>query len=88
MTDLSPAAVTVKLRKYKKRKDAQLGPSDREKEVLELLAKGHKAAAIAFMLRINTDTVEMHITNVKRKLGAKTLAHLMILSLRAGAITL
>ena len=43
--------------------------TDREREVLRLLAEGLDNAAIAGMLCVTTKTVEYHVANVLSKLG-------------------
>ncbi len=43
----------------------------REKEVFELLVKGHATKEIALILKISEKTVRNHISNVMQKLGVK-----------------
>jgi DNA-binding CsgD family transcriptional regulator len=50
--------------------------SRREKEVLRLLATGQANKEVASALGISTETVSTHRRNLKRKLGAATLADL------------
>lgn len=50
--------------------------SDREREVLQLLAVGHTNAEVARRLVISTRTVETHRSNLQRKLGVRTRAEL------------
>jgi len=47
------------------------GLSDREIEVLRLLAGGQRAEAIAASLEVSQKTVENHLSNITSKLGAK-----------------
>ena len=46
-----------------------LGISDREYQVLELLAKGHSNQEIADSLFISLNTIKTHIANLYQKLG-------------------
>lgn len=46
--------------------------TEREKEVLTLLARSHSAAEIADMLVISVHTVETHRKNLRKKLGITT----------------
>ncbi len=49
------------------------GPlSEREQQVLQLVARGDKNEQIAEVLRITDKTVKNHITNIFRKLGVST----------------
>lgn len=43
----------------------------RELEVANLLAAGNKLPEIAAVLGLSTETVKTHVTNIKRKLGAR-----------------
>jgi DNA-binding CsgD family transcriptional regulator len=53
----------------------------RETEVLNLLALGFTGPEIADRLVLGLDTVRTHIRNLKRKLGARTLPHLIALAM-------
>lgn len=57
--------------------------SDREMEVVKLTADGLTAKEVADRLFIATRTVEGHLLNARRKLGAKTTPHLVRLALTA-----
>jgi two-component system, NarL family, response regulator NreC len=48
------------------------GLSDRELEVLRLIARGLKTGEIASTLRRSTHTIETHRASIKRKLGLRT----------------
>lgn len=61
--------------------------SDREREVLGLLAEGLTGEAIAGRLHIAPETVRTHIRNVMRKLGAHTRAQAVAVALGQGEIT-
>jgi two-component system response regulator FixJ len=51
--------------------------TERERDVLELLVRGHTNKAIAHQLEISQRTVEVHRARVKAKLKAQGLADLM-----------
>ena len=53
-------------------KSATTALTDREMEVMELMAHGHKNEEIAERLVITTQTVKNHIRSIFRKLGVKT----------------
>ena len=44
--------------------------TDREREVLELMLRGHGNAAIARELFISSGTAKTHVSRILRKLGA------------------
>lgn len=46
--------------------------SEREKEILQKLTEGADNPVIAASLRITTNTVEKHLTNIYKKLGVKS----------------
>jgi DNA-binding NarL/FixJ family response regulator len=62
--------------------------SDREFEVLTLLAQGKNNKAIGSELNISENTVKFHITNVMIKLGAGDRTHAVVNGLRQGIIKL
>lgn len=51
--------------------------SERELEVLRLLAAGYRVGEVASMLHLSVKTVSTHKTNVQRKLGVGSLAGLV-----------
>ncbi|MGH7271600.1 MAG: helix-turn-helix domain-containing protein, partial [Polyangiaceae bacterium] len=51
--------------------------SERERQVLTLLLRGHGVADIATMLQIAPRTVKFHQSNVLQKLGADSRADLL-----------
>jgi DNA-binding NarL/FixJ family response regulator len=53
-------------------KSATTALTDREMEVMELMAHGHKNEEIAEKLVITTQTVKNHVRSIFRKLGVKT----------------
>jgi DNA-binding NarL/FixJ family response regulator len=60
----------------------------REKEVLKLIAEGHRSATIATQMGITVATVEAHRRNILRKLQLHSAADLTRYALRHGMITL
>jgi len=56
----------------------------REREVLQLVAEGHRSPAIAARLFISVATVEAHRRNIMRKLGLHTVAELTKFAIREG----
>jgi two-component system NarL family response regulator len=60
----------------------------REKEVLKLIAEGHRSATIATQMGIAVATVEAHRRNILRKLELHSAADLTRYALRHGMITL
>ncbi len=68
---------------------AETGPSplsEREREVLSLLALGHTNQEIAQMLRISIRTAETHRAHIMQKLRASTRAELVRYALAAGML--
>jgi two-component system NarL family response regulator len=60
----------------------------REREVLQLIAEGHRSPEIAAQLFISVGTVEAHRRNIMRKLGLHTVAELTRFALREGLTSL
>lgn len=60
------------------------GLTEREREVLEQVAKGLHAKEIAAALGISRRTVEVHKTRIMEKLGARNLAELVRFALGSG----
>jgi DNA-binding NarL/FixJ family response regulator len=58
--------------------------SSRQHEVLQLLAEGHAAKAIASILNISTKTVEYHKYRMMEDLGIKTTAELIRYAVKHG----
>ena len=70
------------------KKQALIGSlTQREIQIFEYVAEGHANKAIAFELDISERTVEVHRSQVMKKLGVKTLAQLVRLYLEAGEYT-
>ena len=62
--------------------------TSREREILQHVAEGMTAAAIAALLNISVRTVEKHRSNLLHKLGAKNHADVIRYALRRGLIPL
>lgn len=58
--------------------------SQREREVVALLADGLSGEEIAERLTLSPETVRTHVRNAQRKLGARSRAQLVAMSLRRG----
>jgi DNA-binding NarL/FixJ family response regulator len=84
---LYPGAVTTLIRTYLDRTE---GPAkaitDREEEILKLVAEGHTSQQIADLLVISVKTVERHRANLLQKLGLKDRLELTRYAIRAGLI--
>ena len=62
--------------------------TDREREVLGMVAMGRGTSWIATELRVSASTVETHIRHLLDKLGARNRAHAIALGLQAGEVSL
>lgn len=62
--------------------------TDREREVLKLIAEGHTNQGIADILCVSKKTVESHRANIMRKLDLHDVTELVKYALRKGLITL
>lgn len=61
--------------------------TDRERQVLELLAEGHGVAAIAGRLYLSESTAKSHIGRIYDKLGAANRAQALVTAMRMGLIS-
>jgi DNA-binding NarL/FixJ family response regulator len=59
----------------------------RERDVLKLLAKGLRSVAIGAELGIQPATVDVHRSNIKNKLGLRTVAELTRYAIREGLLS-
>ena len=62
--------------------------SERELEVLRLIANGNANKEIAAQLSIGEDTVKRHVTNILSKLNANDRTHAVTIGLKRGIIEL
>jgi DNA-binding NarL/FixJ family response regulator len=88
---LYPGAVTALIRNFLDRaRDGDAIPpkaiTDREEEVLKLVAEGHSSKQIADLLFISVKTVERHRANLLAKLGLRDRLELTRYAIRAGLI--
>ena len=58
----------------------------RERQIVEMLARGSTGEQIAQELVLSPETVQKHVHNAKRKIGAETRAHLIALAMTRGLI--
>lgn len=56
--------------------------SEREREILDLLARGLTGVQVAKQLFLSPDTVRTHVRNAMSKLEARTRVHAIVLALR------
>jgi PAS domain S-box-containing protein len=66
--------------------EAQL--TNREREILTLIARGERGASIAETLGVSRATVEKHVRHCLSKLGARNRAHAIALALQRGEIAI
>ncbi|MER5184497.1 response regulator transcription factor [Streptomyces sp. NPDC002896] len=88
---LYPGAVNALIRNYLDRSRhgeplPERAITDREEEVLKLVAEGHTSQQIADMLLISIKTVERHRANLLQKLGLKDRLELTRYAIRSGLI--
>jgi DNA-binding NarL/FixJ family response regulator len=63
------------------------GLTDRQREVLQLLAEGKQVKEIAAILKLSPKTVEFHKYRIMDVIGAHTLAEIALYAARQGIIT-
>ena len=68
--------------------EARQALTDREREVLGMVAGGWGSSWIAAELGVSSSTVETHVRHVLEKLGARNRAHAISLGLQRGEISL
>ena len=61
--------------------------TQREREVLKLIAEGHKNADIAEILYISVKTVEKHRSNLMNKLNLHNASELTVYAMQRGLVT-
>jgi DNA-binding CsgD family transcriptional regulator len=60
--------------------------SNRERQVLDELARGSRTEEMADALYLSTHTVRSHVKTLLRKLGARTRAHAVAIAFADGAL--
>lgn len=60
----------------------------RETQILKLMAAGHGSEAIGDKLQLSKRTVETHLLNARKKIGALNTAHALVLALKQKIIAL
>lgn len=90
---LSPAVATVVVGLYLNTKEGQAvrpaydALSDREREVLKLVAEGHRSKEIAAFLCISPKTVEKHRANLMVKLKVHNISGLTAYAIEKGLVS-
>lgn len=87
-TYVTPLLAGELMQFYKERPQAGLDElsklTQRQREVLQLLAEGHSAKEIASILNISTRTVEFHKYRIMKDLGLKNVAELVKHAIKHG----
>lgn len=90
---LSPSISKAVVKDYVKHVDAESGDynslnvlTNREREVLQLIAEGHTNKEIAHLLKLSVKTVDVHRSHIMEKLQIHDLAGLIKYSIRKGLI--
>ncbi len=88
-TYLSPAVARTVVEDYvgrspRQRSSAFVALTDRERQVLQLIAEGRSAKHIATDLGVSIKTVETHRANIMKKLGKHSIAELTKYAIREG----
>ena len=92
-TYLSPGIVGIVVEDYVQHlppdnSSAQSVLSDREREVLQLIAEGHPTKEVGAILHVSIQTVATHRRQVMNKLGLQSVAELTKYAVREGITTL
>jgi DNA-binding NarL/FixJ family response regulator len=90
---IAPAVTRAVIEEFVRRSPGERPPApaldeltDREREVLELLARGMSNAEIADRLVVSAGTVKTHVAHVLAKLGLRDRVQAVILAYEAGVI--
>jgi len=91
---LSPSVTRQLIEEYVRRPQAVPpaghtleGLTDRELEVLALVARGLSNAEIAQQLYVSPATVQTHVARLLMKLGARDRAQLIVIAYESGLVT-
>ncbi len=60
--------------------------SEREREVFQLVAEGHRSKEIAALLRVSPGTVETHRAHIMEKLDVHSAAEIVLYAVRKGVV--
>jgi NarL family two-component system response regulator LiaR len=86
-TILSPQAAKAIFSPEKSQTDTtDFGLTERELQVLKLMADGHTYDAITHELHISQSTVRFHVNNVLEKMGVKTRSEVLVLAAKNNLI--
>lgn len=89
-TYLSPRVSTQVVDQYVRGPGVPPGPVDaltpRQREILQLIAKGRSTKQIAHQLSLSVKTVETHRAQLMERLGLRDVASLVRLAIRAGLV--
>jgi DNA-binding NarL/FixJ family response regulator len=89
---LAPPITRRLIAEFARRPDPETGPpelaelSGREREVLELVARGHSNAEIANQLVVAEATVKSHVGSILMKLGLRDRVQAVVLAYEAGVV--
>lgn len=84
---LSPCISDTVVNLYVSRSDADTDAlSERERQVLQLIAEGHTTKSIASMLFVSVKTAESHRTHIMQRLDIHNIASLVRYAIRRGMI--
>lgn len=61
--------------------------SEREAEILQLVAEGATAGSVALVLHLSVHTVRSHIRNARRKLKSTTISQAVAVAILLGLVT-
>ncbi len=86
-TYLQPS-LGVELARWHRPRDATLGLSPREEQVLQLIALGHTNVEVARLCNVSLRTIESHRAHIHRKLGLRTRAELVQFARESGLVEL
>jgi NarL family two-component system response regulator LiaR len=83
---LAPTLASIVLRHRSERSEPVSLLSEREREVLQLVAEGHTSQAIARRLGISLKTVQTHRAHIMEKLDLRDITQLVRFAIRHGII--
>jgi DNA-binding NarL/FixJ family response regulator len=90
---LAPSATSLLIREFasrpragRPRRDALAGLTEREREVLALVAQGSSNAEIADRLVVSPATAKTHVSRILTKLGLRDRAQLVVIAYESGLV--